>query len=215
MALKPRPPLFIFLSLFVSCAGHEQKKESPAASEVQTLSDTNYKKKDSKLKDTSTSKSIAMNADDSPEPSVETILADFYKECRDTVRIDTTITYKKNSLHISFSHYSTNDSLIHLPYRYIEYTRLKEFITHHFESSLRIRNHDSVLLDTIIRNKIFDPYAEQNLVSYGAIFYSGINFLPDRLRIDYSYSIALTDLGMPVHLEYEYSGKLNTKDEYH
>ena len=155
------------------------------------------------------------NSEDNPEPDAKTVLADYYKDCKDTVRADTIVECRGNVLHISFLHYSTNDSLINLPYEYIKYWGLKKFVAHDFESRLHVSSRDSVLLDTIIRSNIFRSYADKNVAKYGTIFYSGLNFLPDRLRVDYSYSIALTDLGMAVHLEYLYSGKLVTKDEYH
>lgn len=157
----------------------------------------------------------ASDSDENPEPDAKTVLTDYYKDCKDTVRADTNVKCRGNALHISFLHYSTNDSLINLPYEYIKYWGLQRFVAHDFESHLRVSRGDSVVLDTIIRSNIFRSYADKNVAKYGTIFYSGLNFLPDRLRVDYSYSIALTDLGMAVHLEYLYSGKLVTKDEYH
>jgi hypothetical protein len=160
-------------------------------------------------------------ADANPGPTLGEVLDDYHKECRDTVRVDTNLVYKGNYLKVSFRHYSTNDSMIRLPQTYCKLWGLKEFIGHDFESSLRVRTRDSILLDTIIRNNIFNSYVQGNLPDlpvYGTLFCSGrssIQFLPDRIRVDYSYSIALTDIGVAVHLEYRYLGKLKTLDEYH
>jgi hypothetical protein len=74
---------------------------------------------------------------------------------------------------------------------------------------------NGTLIDTIIRNSIFDSYAQRSLIDYGILFPPSLHWLPDRLRVGYRYSIPLTDVGIPVHLEYLYSGKLETKDEYH
>ena len=159
--------------------------------------------------------------DGNPGPDLQTVLADYYRECRDTVHVDTNLVYKGNSLKISFRHYSTHDSLIHLPQGYCKLWGLKEFVGHDFESSLRVQTRDSILLDTVIRNNIFNSYVQGDLPDlpvYGTLFCSGptsIKFLPDRLRVNYSYSIALTDIGVAVHLEYRYLGKLKTLDQYH
>jgi hypothetical protein len=125
--------------------------------------------------------------DDNPVPDLKTVLADYYKECRDTVRADTSLVYKGDYLKISFRHYSTNDSMIHLPQDYCKLWGLKEFVAHDFESSLRVRNRDSILLDTIIRNDIFNSYVQGDLPVYGTLFCSGptsVQFLPDRIRVD-------------------------------
>jgi hypothetical protein len=146
--------------------------------------------------------------------NLDTVLNEYYKQCRDTFRVDTSIIYKKNLLHIKFFHYCTNDSLIQLPQKYLQFYKLRKFITHDFVSSLKIISNDSVLLDTIISKNLFNEYVHEEEVSYGTIFYPVFKLNPNGIRINYSYSIALTDIGVPVYLEYNYYGKLKTRSGY-
>lgn len=145
---------------------------------------------------------------------LDTVLYEYYKDCKDTFKIDRSIIYKNHIIQIKFLHYSTNDSLIHLPKKYLEIYKLNKFITHDFESFLKISSNDNILIDTVIRKNIFNSDVYEEEVLYGTILHPVVKFNPKGISIYYSYSIALTDIGIPVCLEYEYYSKLKTKSGY-
>src|SRR6476646_2108872 len=99
------------------------------------------------------------SADDSDFENPDTVLHDYYRTCKDTFKIDTTIYSNKKPVHIQFQHYSTNDSAIHLPDYYVSTYGLKNFVTHDFESHLRVTSNDSVLADATIDKNTFVQYA--------------------------------------------------------
>ncbi len=83
---------------------------------------------------------------DLDQVNLDTVLHQYYKQCKDTFNIDTSLVYKGNLLRVKFLHYCTNDSRIQLPQKYLEPYKLKEFITHDFESHLLIRRSKQPIL---------------------------------------------------------------------
>jgi hypothetical protein len=77
-------------------------------------------------------------------------LQDYIKAYKDTVSVDTSFEYNHEKLKISFRHYCTYDSALHLPGKYIEIYGLKKFTTHDFKSILKISSGENVIIDTAI-----------------------------------------------------------------
>lgn len=140
--------------------------------------------------------------DESPEPSLQTIMADYLKECRDTVKIDTAITYNGKKLHIAFRHYCTNDSLIRIPKKYTEIYGLEEFITSNFKSLLNVAIDDTTSFDVSIESDKFHSSEHPYLNNYAVLFFNGLKIENGRIKLSYSYSIPLTDVGTAVSTEY-------------
>jgi hypothetical protein len=151
--------------------------------------------------------------DGNPEPTLGQIVADYQKTCRDTIRIDTQLVRHDRVFHIQLTHYSNGDSLITLPQNILDRYHFKKFVTSDFQTRLRVGSSDTILIDTIIRSIIFQKYVYPNIAKSGVLFFNGpgdIEYLPERIHVEYSYSIPLTDLGTGVSFEYSLGGKLVT-----
>ena len=138
----------------------------------------------------------------------DAVLSAYYKGYKDTLSVDTSFDHDGKKVRISFIHYCTYDSALHLPGKYIEDYGLKEFTTHDFESKLKVWSGDNKAVDTIITKEMFkdDMYQEEKL--YGVLLHPRLLFSNNRLIIAYSISIPLTDVGVSASLECDYDGKL-------
>jgi len=114
---------------------------------------------------TMSAKPPATETYEDPEPGPEEILAHYMKSCRDTVKVDTTVPVSGQPWHITLRHYSTGDSAIQLPERYIEGYKLKKFTTSNFESKLKVTVRDVTLFDTVISKNIFRDSAFESLAA--------------------------------------------------
>ena len=140
------------------------------------------------------------------DPRVE--FQNYLKEYADTIVIDTSIIYKGEILHVAFEHYCTYDSSINLPIKYIKIYGLTKFVTHSFDSKLKITMDKKLIVDTIISKTLFYNKIPKEEQLYGVLFFSKISFFDGRLKIDYSISIPLTDVGQRSTLECSYDGKI-------
>jgi hypothetical protein len=138
-------------------------------------------------------------------------LQDYIKAYKDTVRVDTSLEYNHEKLKISFKHYCTYDSALHLPSKYIGIYGLKEFTTHDFKSILKISSGENLIIDTTITKEMFKDKIFEEEKSYGALLYPHLSFSDKGVTIDYSISIPLTDVGVGASLECSYDGKLSMK----
>ena len=138
-------------------------------------------------------------------------LQDYIKSYKDTVRVDTSFEYNHEKLKISFKHYCTYDSALHLPSKYIGMYALKEFTTHNFKSILKISSGGNLMIDTTITKEMFSDKIFEEEKSYGALLYPHLSFSDKVVTIDYSISIPLTDVGVGASLECGYDGKLSIK----
>ena len=108
-------------------------------------------------------------------------------------------------------HFCLKDNAINLPGKILKIYRLKEFRTHSFQSTLRIVAGKKIILDTVIPKAMFTKYlfAEEN--EFGVLLYPKLLFSPNKLSVNYSISVPLTDVGVGVSLETDCSGKLTIK----
>ncbi|RFS20474.1 hypothetical protein DVR12_18060 [Chitinophaga silvatica] len=130
-------------------------------------------------------------------------LMDFYKSCikryNDTVRIDTLVMIGNKNIEISFRHYCLHDSTLRIPAKYTQIYGLKNFITHNFESTLKVASNNKVILDTIIQKIVFTDSLPTYLREYGALMFPVFTIQNyERIVINYSISIPLTDVGEAV-----------------
>lgn len=142
------------------------------------------------------------------------VLQDYVKGYKDTTKVDTSFDYNGENLKISFSHYCTFDSSLHLPSKYVGIYGLKEFTTHSFKSALKISSGESeVIVDTVISKEIFKEKIFEEEKLYGALLYPNLSFSEKGLTVDYSISVPLTDVGVSVSLWCGYNGKLIVKKD--
>ncbi|RBL93166.1 hypothetical protein [Chitinophaga flava] len=120
----------------------------------------------------------------------------YLQRYNDSIKIDTTFIFRDSKVKVDFQYYCTHDSSLTLPEKYIEVYGIKEFVTHNFESSLKIELNDKYILDTIIKKSMFEDTIPIELRKYGVLLYPVLTFKKgNRVEIDYSLSIPLTDVG--------------------
>lgn len=141
------------------------------------------------------------------------ILQNYVHEETDTLKKDTVFNYKGRKLKILFRHYCTFDSLLLIPEKYVGIYGIKLFKTHNFQSVLKIYSENKIMIDTIITKNIFSDFTYDEEKKYGTLLYPVLTFQANSLKIDYSISIPLTDVGIAAILECNYNGRLMVKAE--
>lgn len=127
------------------------------------------------------------------------IYSSYLLSYRDTTSLDTLIIRGRSNIQINFHHYCLLDSAVHIPSKYTKIYNIEKFITHNFASSLKIKVDDMNVLDTTITKLSFEKALPEYLKSYGVLLYPNISFeTPGMIKIDYSISIPLTDVGQSV-----------------
>ncbi len=144
-------------------------------------------------------------------PELSQVMADYEKSTRDTLKVDTTLQRGSRSVHISFRHYALNDSALHIPDRYTELYKIKDYVTHNFVSSLTIVSDGVKVLDTVIRKELFNYRLQPVLKEYAVLFAPNVYFREDGIKLQYSISIPLTDVGEGHVLLCSYTGELDVE----
>lgn len=150
-------------------------------------------------------------ADTGNSRELQNIVQDYIRLYGDTIKIDTSFNRNEKKITVSFRHFCTYDSLIHLSGKFVGIYGLKEFITHDFKSTLKITNGEEIVIDTAISKEIFkdEIFSEETL--NGVLLYPNLSFSYDKMLIDYSISVPLTDIGIGVSLECKYNGGIAVK----
>jgi hypothetical protein len=144
-----------------------------------------------------------LNSENLPE-----ILQNYIETYRNKINVDTSFDYAGERLRIVFKYYCTYDSSLRLPGKYVGVYGLKEFVTHSFKSILTIRLGERLVIDTVIDKNVFEDNLFEEEKLYGALLYPNLSFSKQAVKIDYSISVPLTDVGVGVSLECSFDGKL-------
>lgn len=142
------------------------------------------------------------------DSSLASIIKEYVKKYNDTVMLDTSFNYKEKEIKVSFVHYCLHDSSIVVPDKYINTYGIREFRTHNFQSCLKIRENGKIIVDTIINKSFFDKEIFDEERKYAALLYPNLHFEKEKLVIDYSVSIPLTDVGVGVSVNINYEGMM-------
>jgi hypothetical protein len=168
------------------------------------MSCSNEKEK-SKVKKT-IGQSANITSTDSSE--FEKVIHDYETGYNTGNRIDTSYVYNEKSIRITFDHRCLFDSTVKIPAKYVSYLGIREFTTHNFESRLRVKSNGNILIDTIINKALFENLLFDELKKYGVLLYPNFSVVNDKINIDYSISIPMTDVGVGGSLTYIFDGTL-------
>lgn len=144
---------------------------------------------------------------------LKTIVKEYISNYNDTIKIDTSFLFEEKKVCITFKHYCLRDSALVIPSKYVSSYGTKEFVTHNFQSSLKITSDGVPVLDTIIRKSLFKKSLYEELRNYGVLLYPDHKFINNHISIDYSISIPLTDVGISAAIVCDYMGKLEVQPE--
>jgi len=193
--MKKISAIYLVLMCFFGCINHEENISTPS------LRDSTIEKHDS------TKKPIIIKSDS----SLSKILTEYIKGYKDTIIVDTSFNKNDKEIKVNFRHYCTNYSAIRIPGKYVSMYGMNEFKTHNFQSNIKISTGGKLIIDTVITKELFGDkiFLEEKL--YGVLLYPNPHFTSNSLLIDYSISIPLTDVGVGVSLEFDYSGKIKVR----
>lgn len=124
------------------------------------------------------------------------ILDDQLSSYKDTVKIDTTFLLKGHDMMtVKLRHYCTYDNKINLPTRYLKIYNLTEFHTHNFLSALNVKINSKEIFNGFIKKEDFEKLLDDELRKYAILLYPNVHLSNDRLEIQYSISVPLSDVG--------------------
>jgi hypothetical protein len=147
------------------------------------------------------------HVDEGVEPELADIVSRYLAEYKNDHHFDTTLTIGNDVYRIVFKHTCTFDSAVILPAKYVSLYGLQQFVTHNFTSIVSIYKNNSLVVERHITKDLFRPQAGSSLAQYGVLLYPDIKILNKSfLRIDYSLSIPLTDVGHGVNVSFTKEG---------
>ena len=92
-------------------------------------------------------------------------------------------------------------SVAHQPHK-----RHKDFVTHNFVSDLIVITNKDTILKKHITKATFKSLLDTTLNKYATLLYPTLDIKNDSIRIHYSISIPVTDLGIGANLEFDKKG---------
>ena len=132
------------------------------------------------------------------ELNLSEILASYIESYKNTISVDTTYRSGNDTVRVQFSYRCLMDSSIVVPRRYVEMYGMDKFVTHNFASSIIIQKNRKTVVDRKIVKSDFNAVLEEHLKEYGTLLYPYIYYYADSVRVNYSLSFPLTDVGIGV-----------------
>ena len=136
------------------------------------------------------------------DPTYDELLKGYVSSYNEKILIDTIINKK---LIINLEHYCLFDNGISIPEKYNWGEKKEVLLTHNFASKLIVLDDkNQILISRIIIKKVFEQLLSKDLQEYGVLLYPtfrGYNIDKNILRIHYSISIPLTDVGQSVIID--------------
>ena len=151
--------------------------------------------------DSTTSNVVQSDTDDFVGPDLEQIRKDFISEYDST--FETTLQTGPYSFVVK--HFCTFDSAITVPAGF-NFDTGRPFRTHNFESTIFIIRDGDTLSTTSITKPLFHPFLFDALDSFAVLFDPSVALEDDSLKLFYSISIPVTDVGVGVALKMDTTG---------
>jgi hypothetical protein len=134
--------------------------------------------------------------EDDPTPTLKSILHDELKRHHEITKVDTLFLLKRgDTLKVKLRHYCTYDGKINLPPRYLHMYGLKKFKAHNFITALQVKRNGRLIFKGFIKKDDFLNLLDDSLKKYGVLLFTNVEFDQDGLKIQYSITIPLTDVG--------------------
>lgn len=145
-----------------------------------------------KPKDTS----LATSNDDNDDLELTTIVNDLKSEYSKTLNVDTTFARGLDTFRLLFNYKCLFDSSLLIPKKYVDIYGFESFKTHNFEANLILfKNRIKILDDKITKSK-FANQIDESLKRYATLFYPYIKIEDSIIKVHFSVSIPLTDVGV-------------------
>jgi hypothetical protein len=156
--------------------------------------------------------SSKINRDTAGDHELKNLVKEYESLYSNPVQIDTSFERGIDTFRLLFRHFSTMDSSIALPKKYVEMYGLQTFITHDFESTVELHKNGRELLKRKIKKEDFKQRLDSILQKYATLLYPNVNIISDTIFVDYSVSIPLTDVGKGMKVTLTKDGKMEVSD---
>ena len=123
----------------------------------------------------------------------------------DTLRVDTTFEREGQLYKGVFKHFCTQDNSLVIPAKY-NWDIKKDFVTHNFLSNIYLLRGADTIFSKSISKADFLNLLDPALKDYGTLLYPHLVINEDSLKISYSISIPVTDVGKRVWIQFDSRG---------
>nr|WP_295865752.1 hypothetical protein [uncultured Chitinophaga sp.] len=131
-------------------------------------------------------------------PALNDIVDNYKSRYTDTLRVDTVFETAAGRETIMLRHYCLHDSALAIDDRYTAIFGIRNFVTHNFVSSLKIKVDERLVLDTVITREMFLDSLFDALQRYGGLTSPVVRLQGNIVVVVHSLSIPLTDVGEEV-----------------
>jgi hypothetical protein len=179
--------LYLAFLAFLSCSSGSQKKTTQV--------------------DTTKSVAIVDTTQQKEEPEVD-FRQQFVSLYQKPITIDTSFIEGGKIYKIVFHHYSTMDNGLVVPAKY-NFDIKKDFVTHNFVSDLTVLLQQDTIFKKHITKSTFNTLLDTittPLKKYATLLYPTLSIKDDRIKIHYSISIPVTDVGIGVEITFDKKG---------
>ena len=221
MRISPRGTVALLLLMSFSATltdCHTAVRNSPPSEKdsIPTATVANVYSGSDKTNDTAaktSSAAVAAADNGSEEPSLDEI----YQECIDRYThpkvIDTVFKMGDDIFRLRLNHYCLMDSGIHVPNSYTKLFHLDSFVTHNFATDITLYRGDQEILRRTIVKKDFNQLLFPQLKLYAILFPPDLRLSRDSIKLGYSISIPLTDVGVGLNAVIDAQGRILFEDQ--
>lgn len=175
---------FIVLLFFLfSCSDSTKKKDERSTSLSKSNQNTKYQ-------------------DAVDEEMQADILKEYENNYVNKVFLDSTVTIGSDIFRIRLKHSCLFDSSVVVPKKYVSLFGMDQFITHNFDSDLKVEKNGTIIINRMITKSDFNHLLDNNLKKYGVLLYPDLGIEDTSIQINYSISIPLTDVGVGVYVTF-------------
>jgi len=194
---------FAFCLLLLGCSQVEPGKNNINSSKINEAGN---------IPDSGKSKDNAvLGANDNPSGELEDIYKNYVKSYTQPYHLDSVFIIGNDKYAISLTHICTMDNGIVVPGKYVKMYGMDSFVTHNFETHLVLIKNNKTLLSRSIRKFDFETMLKESgleLNSFGVLLYPDFSITDHGIKIHYSISIPLTDVGIGTTVDISPNGEL-------
>lgn len=190
--------VMIFTLLLWNC--NEPNKQTTAVSK--DTSDTIDKPKDT---------SHATSNDDSDDQELTAIVDDFKSQYSKNYNVDTMFTRGADSFKLAFTYKCLFDNGLSIPEKYVGIYGFKNFKAHNFVANLVLYKNGGKIVDDKITKSKFTNQIDESLKQYGDLLYPSLKIEDSVIKVHFSISIPLTDVGVGTNYIAQLNGQTYTK----
>lgn len=141
---------------------------------------------------------------DTSEPEID-FRKEFIAYSGIPTKFDTSFIKDQINYRVHFRHYCMFDSALMIPSRYNIDTNL-DFVTHNFRSEFVLLSNQDTVLNKLIEKVMFSSLLDSSVRKYGTLLFPYISIERDSIEINYSITIPVTDVGIPVKVKFDLKG---------